>query len=277
MRNWRLLALRSMLAAGWAAPSSLAAAETLIVDVAQEPVDLELTKASSTASPEVGETFTYVLTLINTSSTHTTGVEVTDRASAGLQVLGGATGTGTFRPDTGVWSVGVVRAGAAVTLQVDAVAEESGELTNVAEVTAADQPDADSTPNNGDPTEDDQVTTTVTAGTPSPSPSDEPTVTDTASPEAPPSGTSDPADEGPGQAEPDADTVQRGELPRSGLWDDPWATAAVAWSLLAAGFLLLTAGHRLDRRERIRAINLAHGAMLRAQRTGELWLEQHRV
>ena len=40
-----------------------------------------------------------------------------------------------------------------------------GAKTNTAEVTAADQPDVDSTPNNHNPAEDDQASVTVTPAT----------------------------------------------------------------------------------------------------------------
>ena len=47
--------------------------------------------------------------------------------------------------------------GASVTLQITGTANSTGPITNTAEVTASDQFDPDSTPNNRNPSEDDQA------------------------------------------------------------------------------------------------------------------------
>ncbi|HEX9889977.1 MAG TPA: DUF11 domain-containing protein [Nitriliruptorales bacterium] len=353
--------------------------------VALAPVDLELTKTVSDTAPRPGEEVTYTLTLTNDSSTAATGVEVTDSLPAGVQVLGGATDAGAFDPATGVWTVGEVAGGQTVTLTVAARVEAEGELTNVAEVTAADQPDADSTPANGDATEDDHATVTLTSGVPAlevskaasatevaaddtldyvvtvtnvgvnlatevvvtdPVPSgaayvagsttvdgtavedagdrpplagglvvgdlqpgasvevgyalritgttdevvntataatpDAPTVTDTTSTTVVVGEPGGGAGSGPGTADPggsdptgggdgDESPSQTDDLPRTGPNEEVLMTGVVGWLALVAGCLLLVAAHRLDRRQRIRAINVAHAAMLRAKRTGQLW------
>ena len=50
---------------------------------------------------------------------------------------------------------------AMATLYITVKVEEAGEITNVVQVTAADQPDVDSTPNNNEPDEDDQDEVTI--------------------------------------------------------------------------------------------------------------------
>jgi uncharacterized repeat protein (TIGR01451 family) len=61
-----------------------------------------------------------------------------------------------------VWTVGNVNNGANATLQIVATVATIGAKNNTAEVTAADQFDPDSTPNNAQASEDDQDTETVT-------------------------------------------------------------------------------------------------------------------
>ncbi len=134
---------------------------------AREPIDLELDKVASDTAPTVGLPFDYTITLSNTSPTDATGVTVTDTPPAGLRLVSATTTAGTFDITTGSWTVGDVAAGASVSLVITAVADAVGDLTNQAEVTSADQPDRDSTPANGDPTEDDISTATVTPVAPS--------------------------------------------------------------------------------------------------------------
>ena len=64
-------------------------------------------------------------------------------------------------PGTGVWTVGTVDTVAPATLNMTATVNAVGPYLNSAEVTAADQPDADSTPGNNVPAEDDQDSATT--------------------------------------------------------------------------------------------------------------------
>ncbi|MCA9225456.1 MAG: DUF11 domain-containing protein, partial [Planctomycetales bacterium] len=63
---------------------------------------------------------------------------------------------GTYDAATGLWTVGSLAPGATVTLQVTATVVTGGPKTNTAQVSAVDQFDVDSTPNNNVPAEDDQ-------------------------------------------------------------------------------------------------------------------------
>ena len=58
-------------------------------------------------------------------------------------------------PATGVWSVGSVPVGGSLALNITATVNDTGNYTNTAEVTAANEPDPNSTPGNGVPSEDD--------------------------------------------------------------------------------------------------------------------------
>ena len=85
-----------------------------------------------------------------------TGLVVVDEFPAGLTVVS-ATGDGSYDPNTDTWTTGSLAAGASATLLVETRVEVTGPIVNLAEVTAHDQPDIDSTPGNGpqDPVEDD--------------------------------------------------------------------------------------------------------------------------
>jgi uncharacterized repeat protein (TIGR01451 family) len=126
--------------------------------------DLSLTKVVDDARPNEGDTVIYTITLTNDGPNDATGVEVTDVLPDGLSYVSD-NGGGAYSSTTNVWTVGGLANGGSVTLAIT-VTVDAGTggttITNTAEVTAADQPDPDSTPNNQDPTEDDQVSVDLT-------------------------------------------------------------------------------------------------------------------
>jgi hypothetical protein len=65
----------------------------------------------------------------------------------------------TFDTATNVWSIGTLGLGASATLQIN-VPHFGDAQTNCAEVLQSDQFDPDSTPNNGNPAEDDRACST---------------------------------------------------------------------------------------------------------------------
>jgi large repetitive protein len=67
-------------------------------------------------------------------------------------------------PRTGVWTVGGVGVSGSQTLTLWGTMLASGNYTNTAEVTDADNFDPDSTPGNNNPTEDDQASLTPAVG-----------------------------------------------------------------------------------------------------------------
>ena len=129
--------------------------------------DLSLAKTLTTASPATGSTATFRLTLTNAlaSSLSATGVQVRDTLPAGFSYAS-SSGTGTFNPATGVWNVGTLARGQSVSLDISGTvtATSGAVLTNRAEVSASNQTDPDSTPNNGVTTEDDFATSVLTVG-----------------------------------------------------------------------------------------------------------------
>jgi len=137
----------------------------------QLPVDVELVKAvavavdgpfadSQVTTP--GATVWWQVTVEAKSTDGTnplgdvTGLVVSDVLPAGLTFVS-AVGDGTYDAVTGQWAVGDLAAGSAATLVIETTVDITGTIVNLAEVTAHDQPDIDSTPGNGpqDPAEDD--------------------------------------------------------------------------------------------------------------------------
>lgn len=124
-------------------------------------IDLSLTNTVSNATPNVGGNVTFTLNIANATALSTaTNVVVIDFLPAGYSFVSAA-GTGTYNAGSGVWTVGTVTAGAAVSLDIVATVMPGGSYSNFAQVTGADQTDVDSVPNNGNNGEDDNVTRTT--------------------------------------------------------------------------------------------------------------------
>jgi large repetitive protein len=127
-------------------------------------IDLALTKTADVDLPAVGDDIVFTITVTNLGLSDATGVEVTDQLPAGLAFVSATPSQGTYDDATGVWTIGDIDSEATVTLELIVNASEAGTFTNVAEVTAADQPDASSTPGNNDPDENDQDSVTLLVG-----------------------------------------------------------------------------------------------------------------
>jgi len=132
------------------------------VTVTPQLIDLSLTKTINNASPNVGQNVTYVLTLTNAGPSTATGVTVLDRLNAGVSLVSATATNGNYAPATGIWTVGPIAAGAIARLTIIAQVVQVGTFINTAEVMTANQPDIDSTPGNGDQTEDDFAFTAFT-------------------------------------------------------------------------------------------------------------------
>lgn len=94
--------------------------------------DLGVTKSADETTVTVGQTVTYRVTVRNAGPDTATGVTVADPLPAGLAFLSAETGSGTYDPGTGEWSVGTLAAGASATLTLRAKATAPGAVTNTA-------------------------------------------------------------------------------------------------------------------------------------------------
>jgi uncharacterized repeat protein (TIGR01451 family) len=103
--------------------------------------DLALAKTVSNATPTVGSTITFTITLTNAGPDTATGVAVTDLLPAGLTFVSATPSQGTYTPATGVWSVGTITTGTPQTLAIVATVTGSSAMSNTVTITASDQAD----------------------------------------------------------------------------------------------------------------------------------------
>ena len=108
---------------------------------AQAQADLALTKTVSDATPNVGDTVTFTITLTNAGPVSAAGVTVTDLLPAGLTFVSATPSQGTYISATGVWTVGTVTTATPQTLLIAAQLVSPNVQTNTAAITASGQVD----------------------------------------------------------------------------------------------------------------------------------------
>jgi uncharacterized repeat protein (TIGR01451 family) len=133
--------------------------------------DLALTKTVSNATPNVGDTITFTVTLQNAGPSTATNVAVTDLLPAGLTFVSATPSQGTYSSGTGVWTVGTVSTVTPPTLTIQATVVSPGARTNTASVSNSDQLDPNTANNSASATETPQqadlaVTKTVSNASP---------------------------------------------------------------------------------------------------------------
>ena len=104
----------------------------------------------------IGDSIVFTITISNAGPDTATNVTASDQWPSGLQFVSAGASQGTYDNTTGLWTVGSLANGATATLKIAATILPSGALINTAQISASDQPDPDSKPNNNDPFEDDQ-------------------------------------------------------------------------------------------------------------------------
>jgi uncharacterized repeat protein (TIGR01451 family) len=120
--------------------------------------DLSLTQTLSDDCYFVGDSVTFTVTLTNSGAANATGVNVKNLLPAGFDFTSITPSLGTYNSATGIWNAGNLAAGSDATLTLTGVALDAATAsayTNVAEIVGTNQFDPDSSPNNGDTTEDD--------------------------------------------------------------------------------------------------------------------------
>jgi len=123
--------------------------------------DISFTMDIDNDTPNVGDQVVFTLTVNNNGPSDATGVEVTDLLPDGYTFVSDD-GSGSYNSTTGVWTVAPLSNGGSATVNITAIVNASGDYTNIAEVTASDNDDPNSTPNNGVVTEDDYASVTST-------------------------------------------------------------------------------------------------------------------
>ncbi|MDB4694902.1 hypothetical protein OAF47_00375 [bacterium] len=133
------------------------------VSFVTESIDLSLVKTADPTLVIVGNSVTYTLEVSNAGPSTATGVEVKDELPAGITFANASATQGEYSVGNSVWTVGAISPASTQSLTLVGTVVSPGPKTNIAEVIAADQVDIDSTPNNGDSTEDDQSSVTIQA------------------------------------------------------------------------------------------------------------------
>ncbi|WP_162793559.1 SdrD B-like domain-containing protein [Runella rosea] len=127
-------------------------------------VDLALTKAINKKIAQLGDTLTYTIKVFNQSSTGASGVEVTDSIATTVEFIAGSftttRGTASIVDNVIKWNIGNIAAnsgidGDTVTLTYKIKVTQTGLHFNTAEISKTNEKDIDSTPNNGQDSEDD--------------------------------------------------------------------------------------------------------------------------
>ncbi|GAB3640901.1 DUF11 domain-containing protein [Spirosoma arcticum] len=133
---------------------------------ASDKADLSLTMQTSSRVLTANELVTITLTVSNRGGLSATGISLQNELPTGFQFVSSASGmTGSGQVVAG--TVGSLASGQAVTLTFVARAGGTGTVENKAQITAADQPDSDSTINNGtNKGEDDEARTDLRIATP---------------------------------------------------------------------------------------------------------------
>ena len=90
------------------------------------------------------ETVTYSINLTNSSPKNATNVQVQVNLPAGLTVQSSANGLGTYNSVTGIWTIATVVGSSTTQLFIVAYANSGGSITATGQITAVDQPDANS-------------------------------------------------------------------------------------------------------------------------------------
>ena len=87
--------------------------------------------------------------------TDASGITVKDIFPSGASFVSATPSVGTFNDGTMTWDLGSLARGSSATLKINATTQVDGQLVNCAEIMTADQNDIDSTPGNGEESEDD--------------------------------------------------------------------------------------------------------------------------
>lgn len=145
------------------------ASDDATVNITSQQADLSLNKTVDNPNPLYGTNVTFTITVANAGPDSASGVQVSDLLPSGYSYVSSNASQGTYNSGTGVWNIGNLAVGQDETLEITAAVLVGGSYTNTAEVNASDQVDPDSTPNNGNPGEDDQDGASVspTQGDPS--------------------------------------------------------------------------------------------------------------
>ncbi|WP_431241342.1 hypothetical protein ACQ9BO_14705 [Flavobacterium sp. P21] len=136
-------------------------------NVTLKSADLELTKSVTPTSAAAGQQVNFTLNVVNNGPGNATGVDVQDVIPVGFTLIPGSVSNGgTYQVANATlqWNDLYLPANSNINLTFSAIVNPLGGYINIAQITASDLPDPDSTPNNddGDQSEDDEDNAEVT-------------------------------------------------------------------------------------------------------------------
>jgi uncharacterized repeat protein (TIGR01451 family) len=105
--------------------------------------DIAVRKTVDNATPIVGQTVTFTVTVLNNGPDAATGVKLSDGVPAGLTLISATLSQGSYSPTTGDWSIGALPVGGQVTLTLVVQVAQAGLITNEATKIGGDQLDPD--------------------------------------------------------------------------------------------------------------------------------------
>jgi len=127
-------------------------------------VDLSLTKTANPTTALLGDIITYTIVLQNDGPADATNIEVEEIIPSGLSYNSHIATNSFYNNLTGNWDIPFLAIGGIETLTIEMELIAGGQfIDNTTEITAVDQPDTDSTPDNddGDQSEDDEDKATI--------------------------------------------------------------------------------------------------------------------
>ncbi|MFY0591879.1 FG-GAP-like repeat-containing protein, partial [Roseivirga sp.] len=109
--------------------------------------DLNLSKTVDLPGANIGDNVTFTISVTNDGPDDATGIEITDQLPSGYSFVSATPVQGTYVSSTGVWTVGALANGATTSLALVGTLQSSGDYTNSASITAANEFDEDNTNN----------------------------------------------------------------------------------------------------------------------------------
>ena len=138
--------------------------EDIAASIGQPPppvADLELSNVVSNPNPREGDDVSFTITLTNRGPERAGSVTVSALLPFDLSFVSSQVSLGAYDDGNGVWTINALKPNESAQLVVTAIVETTDTVNFVAEVTASDATDPDSTPGNGISGEDDQSTAAI--------------------------------------------------------------------------------------------------------------------
>ena len=126
-----------------------------------QPADLELSLTSDQATANIDDIVTLRITLTNKGNGAATSIKVKQVLAQGLTFVSSSPQQGSYDAVLGIWDAGNIAKDNQAFIDIATKVIAGGSLSNTAEIIEVAETDPDSTPNNNDPDEDDQVSVTL--------------------------------------------------------------------------------------------------------------------